>query len=306
MHSVHHLEMIAALAKHRHFGRAAESLGISQPGLTKGLLYVERELGVKLFDRASPIRPTAFGEIVLARSEEIITGFAEIRREIDQAKRETTHELVVSTGVHAAETSGLEAMAEFSAAFPAIRCSISVKSWEEVEADVLAQRCDLGFASIKSACESPNLETEEVRRSRKEVFCRPGHPMAGRETVTFEELTSYPWVAPGTVVEDLPFRDGAEGAFGKVAGAKGQVKPRLQASTLETIKQIVGRSDAISAAPLVLIKDDVAAGRLRILTPVDAELHDRLGFLWRKGRALSPAAKEFMRIVRAIEAKLGP
>ena len=68
MHSLHHLELVNALAKYRHFGRAAEELGISQPALSKGLNHLESVLGVKLFDRAAPIAPTAFGDIVLQRS----------------------------------------------------------------------------------------------------------------------------------------------------------------------------------------------------------------------------------------------
>ena len=42
------LEMLIALAKEQHFGRAAESLGITQPTLSSGIRQLEDYLGVKL------------------------------------------------------------------------------------------------------------------------------------------------------------------------------------------------------------------------------------------------------------------
>ena len=170
--------MIAALAKYRHFGRAAEALGISQPGLHQGPPLCGARLGVKLFDRASPVQPTAFGEIVLARSSDIITGFAEIRREIDHAKRAGGDELTVNIGVPRRRDFGPAGDGEFSATFR-MRCSISIKSWDEVLEDVAAGRCDLGFASITGARENAHLETTHLRSCRNGLSL-PRRPSAER------------------------------------------------------------------------------------------------------------------------------
>ena len=50
---IHKLEMLIALSKERHFGRAAESLGITQPTLSNGIKQLEEHLGVKLVQRGS-------------------------------------------------------------------------------------------------------------------------------------------------------------------------------------------------------------------------------------------------------------
>ena len=44
MHSVRQIEIVRALAKHRHFGLAAKALGVSQPALTRSLKQLESEL----------------------------------------------------------------------------------------------------------------------------------------------------------------------------------------------------------------------------------------------------------------------
>ena len=46
MLTIRHLEMVRALARCGHFGRAAEELCISQPALSKGIASIERLLGV--------------------------------------------------------------------------------------------------------------------------------------------------------------------------------------------------------------------------------------------------------------------
>jgi len=51
LHSCRHLEMVRALAQHRHFGRAAQALGGSQPSLTRSLEHLGKMLGVRLFER---------------------------------------------------------------------------------------------------------------------------------------------------------------------------------------------------------------------------------------------------------------
>ena len=47
------LEMFIAVARERHFGRAADSLGVTQPTLSAGIKQLEEQLGVQLIFRGS-------------------------------------------------------------------------------------------------------------------------------------------------------------------------------------------------------------------------------------------------------------
>lgn len=67
------LRYLDALDKHRHFGRAAEACNVTQPTLTMQLRKLEEEMGITIFDRDHhPIHPTPAGEIILAKSREIL------------------------------------------------------------------------------------------------------------------------------------------------------------------------------------------------------------------------------------------
>ena len=82
MPSIRQLEAFRAVAKHRHFGRAAQELGVTQPALTRSLQKLERRLGVPLYDRHE-MSPTVFGEATLRFAEPAVDGLAELKRETD-------------------------------------------------------------------------------------------------------------------------------------------------------------------------------------------------------------------------------
>ena len=78
--NIQQLEYIVALDKHRHFLRAAESCGVSQPTLSALVQKLEEELDLTLFDRKShPICPTDSGRAVIDQARIILYHIAQLR-----------------------------------------------------------------------------------------------------------------------------------------------------------------------------------------------------------------------------------
>lgn len=70
MFEIRDLQHLLSLDEHRHFGRAAAAVGLSQPALTKSLQRLERILDTRLFDRSrARVSPTAVGEEVIAQAQ---------------------------------------------------------------------------------------------------------------------------------------------------------------------------------------------------------------------------------------------
>jgi len=67
------LSYISAVARHRHFGRAAQDCNVSQPALSSQIKKLEKELGVAIFERDNKsVRLTAVGEELVNLAEEAL------------------------------------------------------------------------------------------------------------------------------------------------------------------------------------------------------------------------------------------
>lgn len=300
MHSIRQFELVKALATYRHFGRAAAALGVSQPALTRSLKHLEESLGVPLFDRQG-VTPTVFGELMLSHGEAVIRGFADVVREINLAKGLEIGDFSVSAGPYPAEISGQRAIGMLSAQHPRLFVELKLLNWTKIVNQVLNERIDLGFADLSEAAENPELETEAVRRSQLNFFCAAKHPLAGRNSVTLEDLCEFPWVGP-TVTDRmrrfLPEGDLPCGVFDTV---KSRFLPRILIGNFTAAKNIVLAGQGIGAALPFQLKREIDDGDC-VLLPLELPwLSLNYGFISKRGRTHSPAAKAFMDNVRQIE-----
>ena len=82
------IEYIVALDTHRHFVKAAQSCGVSQPTLSTLINKLEEELDTIIFDRsAHPIRPTAIGEQIINQARVVLYNISQLK-ELSLSERE--------------------------------------------------------------------------------------------------------------------------------------------------------------------------------------------------------------------------
>ena len=300
MHSVRQIEIVRALAQRRHFGLAAKDLGVSQPALTRSLKQLEADLGVRLFDRQG-VTPTLFGEIVLRHGGRATAEFDELTRELALARGLEIGELRIAAGPYPADISGERAVSLLLQKHPKIFVEMQSANWERAVRDVLDGAVDVAFADAGEAAQNPRLQVQSVRNSQLFFFCAAGHPLSGKEQIAFEDLLEYPWVGPtlpGRVRADLPIVDKPFAVFD---AAHNRFHPRALVGSFSAAKQIVLAGHALGAAIPSQIARELTEGAC-VRLPVDTPwLSLNYGFITKRGRTPSPAAKAFMDIVLEIE-----
>ncbi len=81
------LECLTALARHRHFARAAEDCGMSQPAFSMRIRHLEEKLDTQIVKRGNRFQGfTAEGEIVLTRAREILDQMRSLEEEVRSAR----------------------------------------------------------------------------------------------------------------------------------------------------------------------------------------------------------------------------
>jgi DNA-binding transcriptional LysR family regulator len=303
MHSIRQFELVKALATHRHFGRAAAALGVSQPSLTRSLKYLEDNLGVSLFDRQG-VTPTVFGQLVLNRGEPVISGFADLMREIDLAKGLEIGEFRVSAAPYPADISAQRAIGMLSAQHPRLSIELRLDNWTKIVNRVMNGRIDLGFADISEASQTSELQTETVRSSRLSFFCAASHPLAGRNAVTLEEMCAFPWVGPTVPKRMRDFMPEGDLACCSFDAVKQRFVPRVLVGSFSAAKDVVFAGRGIGVALPFQLRREIDDGDC-VLLPIEAPwMRLNYGFIWKSGRTLSPATLAFMDRVREIEAAI--
>jgi DNA-binding transcriptional LysR family regulator len=246
MQTIRQFEIIQALATHRHFGRAARALSISQPSLTRSLKELESRLGVALFDR-NGVEPTVFGEMALRYGEPVLANAAELMREIDLAKGLGSGRLVVCAALFPTDISARKAIGLLVACHPELSIELIQSDWVRATEMVLKGEADVGVADLTAAETNNDLQAEPLRNSVLQFFCAAKHPLAKRTTLTVDDLMDYPWVAPSLPDRMRPFlREGKR--FGFWDHSRGRFTPRIQVSTFPDMREIVLAGQGLSAA----------------------------------------------------------
>ena len=183
------LEMFIALAREQHFGRAAASLGITQPSLSTGIRQLEETLGVQLVRRGSRfggLTPEGARALVWARQ---IVGDAKRFREERRFAREGLAGHLRLAVIPTALTWASRLAASFSARHPNVDFSIQSRNSEDILAMLENFETDAGISYLDNE-PLGRVSTAFLYRERYSAICAPGHPLAGRGAVSWEALAA--------------------------------------------------------------------------------------------------------------------
>ena len=116
------LHQAITLASFRNYARAAQALHLTQPALSRSIAGLEQRLGEKLFNRTSRgVEPTAFGALLLARSQALLDGATNIEREFKLMRGLELGELRVGSGAYPAQMSVGKAIGRMLNRHPRLR-----------------------------------------------------------------------------------------------------------------------------------------------------------------------------------------
>jgi DNA-binding transcriptional LysR family regulator len=144
------LEYFVAIARERHFGRAAEACQVSQPTLSAGLVALEEMLGERLVIRDRRfVDLTAQGHAILHYAQQMIADQAAIRAALNVESGGLRGIARLGVIPAAMPTVG-HVVAAMTAAHPDVKLSISSMTSREIERALLARDIDAGLTYLNS------------------------------------------------------------------------------------------------------------------------------------------------------------
>ena len=184
------LEMFLAVAKEGHFGRAAESLGITQPSLSTGIRLLEDQLGVKLVFRGSRYGGlTPEGQTALVWARRIVGDVRQLREEMRFTRHGLSGRLRIAA-IPTALTWAARLAAAFSEKHPNVRFTILSRTSVEILSLLDNLDVDAGISYLDNE-PMGRVSAEPLYEERYMLVCPLASPFAGRATVGWRELAGH-------------------------------------------------------------------------------------------------------------------
>jgi len=274
------LRYIVAVARERHFGRAAEACHVSQPTLSVAIKKLEEELDVKIFERGgNEVSVTALGEEIVQQAQRVMEEASSLKEIAKRGKDPLAGPLklgviytigpyllpaLVKKSIDTLPQMPLILQENFTARL------LEMLRLGEIDCAIVAEPLpDLGLARA-------DLYDEPFR-----VAVPANHPLAARESISSAELKRETLLLLGAghcfrdqVLEVCPeyarFAPDAEG-----------IRKSFEGSSLETIKHMVSAGMGITVLPLLAVPTGPQP-HLRILPFEEPVPTRRVVLVWRK------------------------
>ncbi|WP_020660776.1 LysR family transcriptional regulator [Amycolatopsis benzoatilytica] len=274
------LRQFLVVARLEHLSQAADELRVAQPSLSRTIARLENELGTPLFDRAGRLRLNDTGKLFRDHVERALGELEAGRRAVAEAASGG-----FGTARLASETflTFIGPLAAFKKAHPGVDVELHQLPAAEMARRLLAQDVDLCVAS--QPIPADGLEAVPLLDEAVWLVTPLDHPLAGRTSVTVDELAGEPFIAAGKGHWHRRLLD-------RLFAAR-DLAPKIvyEGDELSAIAELIRAGLGIGLVPDLAkrsIPDTSAAAWIAVDSP---DCRRTLTLYWGAGNHLSPAAR---------------
>jgi DNA-binding transcriptional LysR family regulator len=283
------LRYFEAVARHRHFTRAADELRVAQSALSHQVRRLEQELGMELLQRTTrSVSPTEAGELVAARARTVLAETGALRAEIDELRGLTRGQVNVGALLFGGELDIPAIIARFTSSFPGVEVGLREGTAQRMLEMLADGSLDVAFALEVRPPDS--VQRLELSSEDLAVATSTNHALAGDEPLPVRALAGNRLIA---------FQHGSstrEVVDAALASAGVQPEIALEANDFALVRSLVARGIGVAILPRSFLERPGPRIAFRPLAPA---LRMAVVLWWRRGRRLSPAAQAFVEFVDA-------
>jgi LysR family hydrogen peroxide-inducible transcriptional activator len=267
-----------ALARHKHFGRAADTCAISQPALSMQIKELEETLGAQLFERnARQVRLTGFGEDFEVRVRDILRSVDELEDLARMSGSQMTGRLRIGVIPTIAPYLLPSILKQLSQTNPELDVQVRETLTPRLVQELLDGQIDTAIVALPIS--EPSL-TEMSLFTENFVLVRP----AADETKPIPHIDDLQTMRLLLLEEGHCLRDQAL-SFCNMPTAR----PRegLDGSSLSTLVQLVGAGIGVTLIPEMALTVEARSAPVCVSPFTEPQPQRTVGMIWRKTNPLA-------------------
>lgn len=285
------LELLLHLARERHFGKAAQAAGVSQPTLSSAVKSLEEQFGVAIVERGSRFRGfTPEGERVLSWARQLTADVRAIKLELHAGQRDLAGELrlgVVPTA--------LPVVTELTVPFRANSSGVRLRILSQTSNQILQKLSDLEIdvgISYLDAEPVGRLRVQPLYEERYALLVPPDGPFEERETITWREAGRLPLCQ---LSADMQNRRLIERHL-REAGA--EPKCTVESNSMLILYAHVRTGGWASIIPVRFAEEFKRPGRLRAIPLVEPDVRHTIGLIFPDRAMQTPIVSRFLKVAK--------
>lgn len=197
------LKYAIILSETRNFSQAAEQLGVSQPTLSKQIIHLEGELGLKLFDRdCTPLELTPAGEFFMNKARELLYAEEQLEKSLGRFRTGENGRLTIGVTPFRSMSLMPELVKKIKAKYPGVKVVLHEANAGQLRKDAVEGTCD--FVILNLPVEDPLLQVTPIAPDAL-ALAVPDSLAAGLqfpekksgETIDLQEAKALPFVTLG-------------------------------------------------------------------------------------------------------------
>jgi DNA-binding transcriptional LysR family regulator len=291
------LEYLMALAREQHFGRAADTCGVTQPTLSAGIKQLESSLGVMLVQRGSRyIGLTPEGERTLDWARRIVSDSRSMRQELKTLKFGLSGQLrlaAIPTALAMVES----LTTPFRQKHPDVRFSVYSRTSIEILNMIENLEIDAGISYLDNE-PLGRVATVPLYQERYRLVTSAQAPFGRRDKITWKEAADVPLCL---LTPDMQNRRIIDGLLRK---AGGDPQPTLVSNSMNVLFSHVRTGQWASIMPMRLAETLGLTDTIRAIPIVEPEAVHSIGLLVPQREPLTPLTAALVAEARRIGPKL--
>ncbi len=289
---IRHLEYFSEVARQLSFTKAASTLHVSQPSISKAIKNLENELGVPLFYRSKQLELTDAGKAVLINAQHVLSAFRNLTTELSDITELKKGEIKIGIPPIIGAAFFSKLISRFKVLYPTVEILLT-----EVGSKKIKQGVDDGSLDIGLICNTPmknsSFEAVQVIKDPLMLIVHHEHPLSVYSEVDLSDLEGEPFIL---YRDDFTLHD----RILEECSKKG-FYPNIvcQSSQKDFMIEMVEARLGIALLPskIALTIQNAAIISLKL---THTNLNLELGMIWKRNKYLPFAVNEFIKLAEPI------
>jgi DNA-binding transcriptional LysR family regulator len=283
------LHTFLEIVRLKSFSKAAQTCYRTQPAISAQVRQLEQELNTTLFERlGTRISLTAAGKIFAEYAEQILHLRRRAQEVINELERVPRGEIIIAANEATCIYVLPSVFSEYKKQFPNVQLHVDRAYGTRVVAAVLDNLADFGITQLPVT--EKKLQVVKIHSDEIGLLFPGGHALSDRKSVLPADMIGQPLLLPKSGTTRTRLNAWLE-------SVEDEIQVSMELDSTEMIKKFVAAGLGISFLAASHCKEEIAQGKLGIVSLGPEPMMRNLGLIYRKDKSLSKAALGFIQVI---------